>query len=140
MVAELREARARADRDRAAAAGALATFRDEWQADTDAWVGGVAHWLRPGGRAIVVVGDGAGVDTLDSIQRAAAAARPVLRASGRAGVAELRVVASATLYRGTIEVAAGDRRASSTTHGATDADIFTVRRTEHAVLLEKCGV
>ena len=48
-------------------------FAARWQAEQEAWLGAVAEALEPGGRAAVMVGDGANINTRRSIVDAGAA-------------------------------------------------------------------
>ena len=85
-------------------------FKEVWQRDTDAWLAVVADCLKPGGRAAIMVGDGANIDTRASI----------VDAGAKVGLIEL---AGCTLRRlGTL----GD--------GVT---VYNQARTEHLLLLEK---
>ena len=42
-------------------------FKDVWQQEQEGWLGMVAASLKPGGRAAVMVGDGANIKTQESI-------------------------------------------------------------------------
>ena len=52
----------------------LQSFGVAWQQDQELWLGAARRSLRGGGRAaIVTIGDGGGIDTLDSTRSAAEA-------------------------------------------------------------------
>jgi len=83
------------------------SFGAAWQRDQGLWLGAARRSMRPGARAAVVIGDGGGIDTLDSTRRAAEAVG-------------MRVVACASI-RSDLPV---------------EERLQGNRRTEHALLLE----
>ena len=87
-------------------------FKDAWQREQEGWLGTVARSLTPGGRAAVMVGDGANVNT----------ERSILDAGERVG---LRGVAGATM---------------ALTHNMSDGTVWNAARREHLILLEKPAV
>ena len=84
-------------------------FKDAWQREQEGWLGTVARSLAPGGRAAVMVGDGANVNT----------ERSILDAGETVG---LRGVAGATM---------------ALTHNMSDGSVWNAARREHLILLEK---
>ena len=84
-------------------------FKDVWQEDQRAWLGVVSRALVPGGRAAVMIGDGANVDTRLSTIDAGA-------------VVGLSHVASVSM---------------ALTHDMADGGVWNAARREHLVLLEK---
>ena len=84
-------------------------FKDVWQEDQRAWLGVVSRALVPGGRAAVMIGDGANVDTRLSTIDAGA-------------VVGLTHVASVSM---------------ALTHDMADGGVWNAARREHLVLLEK---
>ena len=84
-------------------------FKDAWQEDQRAWLGVVSRALVPGGRAAVMIGDGANVDTRQSTIDAGA-------------VVGLTHVASVSM---------------ALTHDMADGGVWNAARREHLVLLEK---
>lgn len=110
LVDSLRHAPERAKAAKLRAEEGREAFVSDWQADTDCWVRELGQVLRVGGRAIVVVGDGAGVDTLGTFERAAARCRSIA------------LVASAS-------IASTESRPALRGVGK--------RRPEHAILLER---
>ena len=84
-------------------------FKDVWQEDQRAWLGVVSRALVPGGRAAVMIGDGANVDTRQSTIDAGA-------------VVGLTHVASVSM---------------ALTHDMADGGVWNAARREHLVLLEK---
>ena len=84
-------------------------FKDVWQEDQRAWLGVVSRALVPGGRAAVMIGDGANVDTRRSTIDAGA-------------VVGLTHVASVSM---------------ALTHAMADGGVWNAARREHLVLLEK---
>lgn len=84
-------------------------FKDVWQEDQRAWLGVVSRALVPGGRAAVMIGDGANVDTRRSTIDAGA-------------VVGLTHVASVSM---------------ALTHDMADGGVWNAARREHLVLLEK---
>ena len=96
-------------------------FEQRWQADTEAWLQASAEQLRPGGRIVMLIGDNAGVDALESI-RAAAGSIHVAPHTGCSRLYDLRVIASAS-------VAEDARRPWSSKKRNY--------RSEHTILLEK---
>ena len=85
----------------------LQSFGMAWQQDQERWLAATRRHLQPGGRGAIVIGDGGGIDTLDSTRRAAE-------------VVGLRVVACASIRS---DVPVEERLQGN-------------RRTEHALLLE----
>ncbi|CAM9434581.1 unnamed protein product [Choristocarpus tenellus] len=86
-------------------------YAGRWAEDQRAWLGATALALRPGGgRMAVMIGDGGGIDTLNSLLEA-------VDALDRSGEVGLRILGSATLRGG-----GGARRKM---------------RTEHLVLFER---
>jgi hypothetical protein len=98
-------------------------FGQCWQTDTEAWLGSACALLPVGGRIAVLIGDGAGVNTLDSMTEAAA--RLTLAMQHRGELEQLCVVASASVAETAVRPWAGRRRRAY--------------RREHAILLEKVG-
>jgi hypothetical protein len=86
------------------------SFKETWQRDTDAWVAVVADCLKSGGRAAIMVGDGANINTRTSI----------IEAGAKSGLIEL---AGCTMKHvgGTL----------------SDGSIYNQARTEHLILLQK---
>ena len=84
-------------------------FAAAWEAEQMGWLGAVSRSLRVGGRAAIMVGDGANIDTR----------RSVIDAGKRAG---LREVASVTM---------------ALSHEMSDGTVWNAARREHLVLLEK---
>lgn len=87
------------------------TFKEVWQREQEGWLGVVAASLKPGGRAAVMVGDGANIKTQESI----------LEAAKTVG---LRGLAGVTM---------------ALTHSMEDGRVWNAARKEHLVLLEKVG-
>ena len=96
-------------------------FAQRWQADTEAWLRACADQLRPGGRIVMLIGDNAGVDALESIRAAAGSIHGVEPNSGCSSY-DLRLIASAS-------VAEDARRPWSSKKRNY--------RSEHTILLEK---
>ena len=84
-------------------------FKAVWQAEQEAWLTVVASSLKPGGRAAVMVGDGANIDTRASVLAAG-------EACGLVGVASVTM---------------------ALTHEMEDGHVWNAARKEHLVLLEK---
>ena len=84
-------------------------FKDVWQEDQRAWLGVVSRALVPGGRAAVMIGDGANVDTRQS----------TIDAGADVGLTHVASVSMAL------------------THDMADGGVWNAARREHLVLLEK---
>ena len=84
-------------------------FKAVWQAEQEGWLTVVASSLKPGGRAAVMVGDGANIDTRASVLAAG-------EACGLVGVASVTM---------------------ALTHEMEDGRVWDAARKEHLVLLEK---
>ena len=84
-------------------------FKESWQKEQEAWLRVVSRSLKPGGRAAVMLGDGANIDTQKSILDAGA-------------VCGLRGVAAVTM---------------ALTRETADGLVWNAARKEHLVLLEK---
>ena len=84
-------------------------FKDAWQEDQRAWLGVVSRALVPGGRAAVMIGDGANVDTR----------RSTIDAGADVGLTHVASVSMAL------------------THDMADGGVWNAARREHLVLLEK---
>ena len=84
-------------------------FKDAWQEDQRAWLGVVSRALVPGGRAAVMIGDGANVDTRLS----------TIDAGADVGLTHVASVSMAL------------------THDMADGGVWNAARREHLVLLEK---
>ena len=84
-------------------------FKDVWQEDQRAWLGVVSRALVPGGRAAVMIGDGANVDTRLS----------TIDAGADVGLTHVASVSMAL------------------THDMADGGVWNAARREHLVLLEK---
>ena len=84
-------------------------FKAVWQAEQQAWLAVVAASLKPGGRAAVMVGDGANIDTRASVLAAG-------EACGLVGVATVTM---------------------ALTHEMEDGRVWNAARKEHLVLLTK---
>ena len=84
-------------------------FKAVWQAEQEGWLTVVASSLKPGGRAAVMVGDGANIDTRASVLAAG-------EACGLVGVASVTM---------------------ALTHEMEDGRVWNAARKEHLVLLEK---
>ena len=110
LVAGLRGASERAEATKKRAEEGLRAFIAGWQADTEAWVQELGRALREGGRAVIIVGDGAGVNTLDTFERAAASCDGLV------------LVSSASI---------------SSTQDSPSLRDTGARRAEHAILLER---
>ena len=84
-------------------------FKARWQAEQEGWLSVVASSLKPGGRAAVMVGDGANIDTRASVLAAG-------EACGLVGIATVTM---------------------ALTHETEDGRVWNAARKEHLVLLEK---
>ena len=84
-------------------------FKATWQAEQEGWLKVVAASLKPGGRAAVMVGDGANIDTRASVLAAG-------EACGLVGVATVTM---------------------ALTHEMEDGRVWNAARKEHLVLLTK---
>ena len=84
-------------------------FKETWQREQEGWLGVVAASLKTGGRAAVMVGDGANIKTQESI----------LEAGKTVG---LRGIAGVTM---------------ALTHNMEDGRVWNAARKEHLILLEK---
>ena len=84
-------------------------FKARWQAEQESWLSAVARALKPGGRAAVMVGDGANIDTRAS----------VFAAGEACGLVKVAAVTMAL------------------THEMEDGRVWNAARKEHLLLLEK---
>ena len=84
-------------------------FKEQWQKEQEGWLGMVARSLKPGGRAAVMVGDGANINTQKSILEAG-------EVCGLKGIAAVTMALS---------------------HSMEDGRVWNAARKEHLVLLEK---